>query len=437
MSDPRPDTHQKALRINLDATVYGTLAEIGAGQEVARWFLQVGAASGTVAKTISAYDMTVSDAIYGKASRYVSRERVEAMLAHEYELLLERLAPAKGATTRFFAFADTIAARNFSGTNECHGWLGIRFQTAPGGAANTVVLHTNLLDQNNLLQQQAVGILGVNLIDAVLHHQNDSNDFLAALHDELAGRLEVDLIAVDGPDLAGIDDRLITLDLLRSGLAEAVLLPVAGVPVPPSEVLRKRPLVLAPGVFDRPDAVHAALLEGARARLATELGEDARKPLCLFVLTSRHPDSDDEPSSAEMLRRVDSLRQMGSDVLVARAPQLYRIVRYALRYTSAEVRIAIGAATFADVVAARHYRHLDGELMEALAHLFACNVRMYVYPTPAKLLDRLDPTSAAYFGPPDAKGMNILEHLAVPPPVSHLVAYLIESGFIESVPAKA
>lgn len=435
MESSRPDTHQKALAINLDPTVYGTLAEIGAGQEVARWFLQVGAASGTVAKTISAYDMTVSDAIYGKASRYVSRERVEAMLAHEYALLLERLGAARGATTRFFAFADTIAARNFAGTNECHGWLGIRFQIAPGGPPNSVVLHANLLDQNNLLQQQAVGILGVNLIDAVLHHQDDRQAFLAALHDELAGRIEVDLIAVDGPDLAGIDDRLLILELLRSGLAEAVLLPVEGPPVPPDEVLRKRPLVLAPGVFDQPDAVHAALLDGARARLAAELGAAARPPLCLFVLTSRHPDSDEEPSSAELLRRVDALRQMGSDVLVARVPQLYHIVRYALRYTSAEVRIAIGAATFADVVAARHYRHLDGELMEALAHLFACNVRMYVYPTPAQLLGRLDPTSASYFGPPDANGMTTLEQLRVPPPVSHLVAYLIESGFIEAVPS--
>jgi hypothetical protein len=434
MSEPRPDTHQKALSINLDATVYGTLAEIGAGQEVARWFLQVGAASGTVAKTISAYDMTVSDAIYGKASRYVSRERVEAMLRHEYALLIERLAVAKGATTRFFAFADTIAARNFSGTNECHGWLGITFQLSPGGAANTVVLHANLLDQNNLLQQQAVGILGVNLIYAVLHHATDPVEFLTALRDELAGRLEVDLIAVDGPDLAAIDDRLLTVELLRTGLAEAVLLPVEGRPVPPDEVLRKRPLVLAPGVFDRPDAVHAALLDGARARLAAELSDGTRPPLCLFVLTARHPDSDDEPSSAELLRRADALRQMGSDVLLARAPQLYRIVRYALRYTSAEVRIAIGAATFADVVAARHYRQLDGALMEALAHLFACNVRMYVYPTPVQLLERLDPESAAFFGAPDAKGMTTLEHLKVPPPVSHLVAYLIESGFIESVP---
>ncbi len=437
MDAQRPDTHQKALAINLDASVYGTLDEIGAGQEVARWFLQVGGASGTVAKTISAYDMTVSDAIYGKASRYVSRPRVEAMLEHEYALLVERLGPSKGSTTRFFAFADTISARNFAGTNECHGWLGIRFQRTPGGAANTVVLHANLLDQNNLLQQQAVGILGVNLIDAVLNHVADPADFLTALFEELAGRIEVDLIAVDGADLRGVDERRLTIELLRHGLAAAVLLPVNGVPVPPSEVLRKRPLVLAPGVFYEPGAEHGALLSGARARLCSELTADSRDPLCLFVLTTRHPDSDVEPSAEELLRRADGLRAMGSDVLIARAPQLYSVVRYALRYTDAEIRIAIGAATVGDLLASRHYRNLDGELMEALAQLFACNVRMYVYPTPAQLLQRLDPASAAWFGPPDADGMTVLEHLSVPPPVSHLLAYLIESGFMQSVPASA
>src|SRR5262245_22994437 len=171
MAEVENDTHHTALRINLDAACYGTIAEIGAGQEVARWFLQVGGASGTVAKTVSAYDMTVSDAIYGKAGRYVSRKRVEDMLEHEYTLLVERLAAGKGAKARFFVSAATIAARNFAGTNECHGWLGVRFQTQPGGAPNDVIIHVNLLDQSNLLQQQAVGILGVNLIYAVIYQR--------------------------------------------------------------------------------------------------------------------------------------------------------------------------------------------------------------------------------------------------------------------------
>jgi hypothetical protein len=225
MADAENDTHQKALRINLDATSYGTIAEIGAGQEVARWFLQVGGASGTVAKTISAYDMTVSDAIYGKANRYVSRTRVEEMLAHEYELLVERLTASKGAQTRFFAFADTISARNFAGTNECHGWLGVRFQVRPGGAPNDVIIHVNLLDPSNLQQQQAVGILGVNLIFGVNHQRGSVSAFLTALFDDLAGRIEIDLVAARGPDLAGIDERAATIELLQLGFAEAVAFP--------------------------------------------------------------------------------------------------------------------------------------------------------------------------------------------------------------------
>ena len=287
MTAAQLDTHQKALAINLDASVYGTLAEIGAGQEVARWFLQVGGASGTVAKTISAYDMKVSDAIYGKASRYVSRDRVAAMLEHEWPLLLARLTESKGADTRFFVFADTISARNFAGTNECHGWLGLRFQSAPGGPPNDVILHVNLLDQNNLLQQQAVGILGVNLVYAAFHNRQSLTAFLDALFDELSGRIEIDLLTPSGPEVSAFNERTGTLELLVQGLAGAVLFPAAGGPVPPSELLRKRPLVLAPGVFTRVEPVHHAMLVSGQQRLAAEITADEREPLPLFVLSPR------------------------------------------------------------------------------------------------------------------------------------------------------
>src|SRR4051812_43269925 len=161
MQSNRLDTHQKALQINLDATKYGTFAEIGAGQEVARWFFRVGGAAGTIAKSISAYDMTVSDAIYGASGRYVSRPRVETMLDHEFKLMTERLAPKRGENTRFFAFADTVAAKSYTRKDDCHGWMGIRFQTVPGGEPSQIILHVRLLDRENLLQQEAIGILGV------------------------------------------------------------------------------------------------------------------------------------------------------------------------------------------------------------------------------------------------------------------------------------
>ena len=165
------DTHQKAVQINLDNTKYGTFAEIGAGQEVARWFFRVGGAAGTIAKSISAYDMTVSDAIYGASGRYVSRQRLETMLDYEYDLMNERLAAKRGENTRFFVFADTVATKSYTRKDNWHGWMGIRFQTGPGAEPSQIILHVSLLDRETILQQEAIGILGVNLIHAALYER--------------------------------------------------------------------------------------------------------------------------------------------------------------------------------------------------------------------------------------------------------------------------
>ena len=223
MSVPAPqqstDIHAKALAINLEASFYGTFAEIGAGQEVARWFLSVGAASGTVAEAVSTYDKMVSDDRYGGGTRYVSRERLVAMLDYEYQLLLARLAKARGARTRFFAFADTVATRNYQGTNEQHGWLGFRFQDEPDGQPNQILLHINLGDPTAQLQQQAIGTLGVNLIYACHHQRSSSQVFLAGLFDDLSlERLEIDVLELTGPIFAGADSRLWCLESLRAGM---------------------------------------------------------------------------------------------------------------------------------------------------------------------------------------------------------------------------
>jgi hypothetical protein len=437
MADSDQDTHAKALSINLDPSSYGTIAEIGAGQEVARWFLQAGGASGTVARTVSAYDMTFSDALYGKAGRYVSRERLEGMLDYEYALLLERLGTTRGGTTRFFAFADTASARNFAGTNECHAWVGLRYQSTPGGPPNDVILHVNFLDPSNLQQQQAVGILGVNLIFAAFHRGQSGAGLSAAIYADLANRLEIDLIALRGPDFSGIDESAANLELLREAGAEAIVLPVGSSPVPMSELLRKRPLVLAPAVLLGHEPVHAAMLEAARTQLTTELDASAREPLPLFILTAGARAGHEPLSIAQLVHRADTLRALGSAVLVARAPELYHIVRFALRYTDAPIRIVIGAPTVADVLQAQHYRHLDGALMEALAQLFACNVRVYVHPVPQETLALLDPASAAWITPPAGAAPITLDNLVVPHPTAHLFNYLVDSGFtrgIESSP---
>jgi hypothetical protein len=199
------DTHQKALSINLDGTIFGSFAEIGAGQEVARWFLRVGAASGTVAKTISAYDKEVSDDLYGSGTRYVSKPRLEAMLDNEWAQLLAQLHSTRGATAKFFAFVDTISARNYAGTNDCHGWIGLRFLQQAGGEPSQIVLHVNLRDSTNLRQQEAVGILGVNVMYATHRALGSSAEFLASLFEDLTlHRVEIDCVDVKGPAFAGV-----------------------------------------------------------------------------------------------------------------------------------------------------------------------------------------------------------------------------------------
>src|ERR1700740_440898 len=212
------DTHHKALTVNLDTSTFGSFAEIGAGQEVARWFLAVGAASGTVAKTISAYDKEVSDDLYGPGTRYVSRPRLEAMMESEWKQLVVELQASRGARTRFFAYVDTVSARNFAGTNECHGWVGLRFHRQPNGPASQVILHINLRDSSNVQQQEAVGILGVNLIYAAFFHLGSPEEFLASVFEELSlGQIEIDLVELDGPAFETWDRRALHAFLVAGG----------------------------------------------------------------------------------------------------------------------------------------------------------------------------------------------------------------------------
>src|ERR1700751_4966761 len=272
------DTHHKALTLNLDPSTFGSFAEIGAGQEVARWFLLVGGASGTVAKTISAYDKEVSDDLYGSGSRYVSKQRLEAMLDNEWTQLLTQLSKSRGSQTRFFCFVDTVSARNFAGTNAPHGWVGLRFQLQPGDPPNDVLLHVNMRDPSNVLQQQAIGILGVNLIYAAFYEVQTKESFLEGVaQDVVAERIEIDYVDLRGPAFESWDHRALLVHLVRAGLAAAVFFPSKGSTVPPTEVLYKKAVVLAPGYFGHTDAVHsqvhAQLLGSAIQELRQELGE--------------------------------------------------------------------------------------------------------------------------------------------------------------------
>src|SRR6266568_3766229 len=265
-------TDEKALHINLDSAKYGTFAEIGAGQEVARRFFRVGGAAGTVAKTMSAYDMTFSDAIYGSAQRYVSRVRLQTMLNHEYNLLIERLDRKFGAEKTFFVFADTVAARSFKKRNESHGWLGVRFQSQPRGQPSEIIIHVRLLDEANVDQQEALGVIGVNFLHGAFYcHQPEK--LISSLQDNLpAGRVEVDMIKFSGPVFQNVDNRLMSLQLVSQGLTDAVMFKADGETVQPAEVFYKRAILVERGSFRPVTYATNDMLDGARRVFLQESG---------------------------------------------------------------------------------------------------------------------------------------------------------------------
>lgn len=430
---PPPDTHAKALAINLDGTTYGTIAEIGAGQEVARWFLRVGAASGTVAQTISAYDKLVSDAIYGTGTRYVSRERLLAMLDHEYRQVLERLGPTRGPSTKFFAFADTASARNYAGDNEQHAWIGLRFQAEPGGAPNDVILHVNLMDRTNPRQQQALGILGVNLIHAVHHHRKSVDEFLAALWAELSlHRMEIDVLELSGPALTGLDSRRCSLALLRQGMGRALVFDSTGQIVEPAKVLRKRPLVINRGRFAPFESVHEAMLTAAEKHLRAEGVPLSRDPVRVLEL-SLNPVGGDGPNDAQVVDRITPLLAIGT-VIVSTFGEGYLLADYLRRYTIEPIRFVMGVSLLARMLEDRFYDQLPGRLLEGLGKFLAVNAKLYAYPMPRDAVVAALGSAAERFGvETSASGEVTADDIHPQPPVDHLYRYLREGGWIVPV----
>ena len=427
------DTHHKALTLNLDPSTFGSFAEIGAGQEVAHWFLVVGGASGTVAKTISAYDKEVSDDLYGSGSRYVSRQRLEAMLDKEWAQLLAQLSKTRGSQTRFFSFVDTISARNFAGTNDPHGWIGLRFQLQPGGPPNDVVLHVNMRDPANVLQQEAIGILGVNLLYTAFYELQTEESFLAGLaQDVVKERIEIDYVDLRGPAFERWDGRALLARLVSAGFAEAAFFPSKGPAIPPTEALYKKPVVLAPGFFRHVDPahsqVHMRLLGSAMQELRNELGET---PAGFFCLTAASFTPDEPaPEVPDLLRRIDALLAGGGDVLLFRQRELYHMTDLVHRYTQAPVRFVAGLSLIIQAFE-DFYGNLEGGLLEALARLFAQNVRIYAHPmTAADLRERLKGVSATGWEWSETNGWVSASQLRRTPPLGHLFAYLLASKFL-------
>jgi hypothetical protein len=382
-------TNRKALTINLDERKYGTFAEIGAGQEVARVFFQAGGASGTIAKTISAYDMNFSDAIYGKAPRYVSRERLGLMLDHEYSLLLERLAAARGERTSFFVFADTVATKGYKGTNDAHGWMGIRFQTEPGGAPSDVLLHVRMWDKENVLQQEALGIAGTNLIYAAFYYREDPKRFIESLVDNLGiQRLEVDMLKFSGPAFAQVDNRLMSLYLVQYGLTNAVMFGPNGDVLQPSEVLYKKAILVERGSFRPVTHVNVDMLNCATAQFVQEPEVKGKDLVVLMEITMNNLLAAGSLDAQDFLQRVDLLGELGFTAMISNYSEYYRLTSYFRRYTKEMIGVTLGINNLLEIFNEKYYEHLEGGILESFGRMFKNAVKLYVYPMRQEAYDR-------------------------------------------------
>src|ERR1700680_1740159 len=378
---PKISPHQKALKINLDPLFYGTFAEIGAGQEVARWFFKVGAAAGTISKSISAYDMAVSDAIYGRCKRYVSRERLQGMLDYEHGLNLERLRMSRGDSTAFFAFANTVAARNYQGTNECHGWMGVKYQTRPRDEDSQITIHVRMLDHENDLQQETLGIVGVNLLYGAffLHHKPAL--LLESLLDNLSTkRVEIDMVEFSGIEFRHVDNRVMSLKLVQLGLSGAAMFGPTGEVLQPSEVLRKRPILVERGSFRPVTRVNIDMINSAHERFSAEPEVAGGKVLELMEITMRNLLAGGPIDISAFLVRADVLAAAGKTVLVSDYFEYYRLAAYLTRYTSQPIAVTMGLASLEDLFKEQYYAELEGGILEAFGKLFTKDLRIYVYP---------------------------------------------------------
>src|SRR4051812_45113862 len=383
MADDRPrlSTHQKALKINLDPLRYGTFAEIGAGQEVARWFFKVGAAAGTISKSISAYDMAVSNAIYGPCKRYVSRERLQRMLDYEHGLNLERLRPSRGDGTAFFAFADTVAARNFQGTNECHGWMGVKFQAHPRDSDSEIILHVRMLDHENDLQQEALGIIGVNLLYGSFFLHSKPQQMLESLLDNLSiERIEIDMIEFSGIEFRHVDNRVMSLKLVELGLSGAAMFGPSGEVLQPSEVLRKKPILVERGSFRPVTKVNIDMLQSARATFTAEPEVNGNNVAELMEINMQNLLASGKIDLGDFLARADTLAAAGKTVLISGYFEYYRLAAYLTRYTSEPIAITMGISSLLELFSEQYYAELEGGILEAFGKLFTKDLRIYVYP---------------------------------------------------------
>ncbi len=408
------DTHRKALRINLDPRWYGTIAEIGAGQEVVRWFFRVGGAAGTIAKSMSAYDMTVSDAVYGETDRYVSKNRLQAMLDHEYQLDLERLSDVRGDGTSFFAFADTVVARSFGGTNECHGWMGVKFQAYPRDEPSQIVLHVRMLDVEASLQQEALGIVGVNLLYGAFFERHEPEQLVESLLDRLStGRIEIDLIQFRGIEFRSVDHRLMAMKLVQLGLSGVAMFGPDREVLQPSEALRKKAVLVERGSFRPTTLVNLDMLECAMAKFQADPAVEGRPVLPLMEITMRNLLAGGaDVDRRDFLARAELLGACGLTVLISDYFEYYRLASYLASRTRERIGIVMGIPSLLELFDERYYAQLPGGILESFGRLFKNDLKLYVYPLQSN----------------DGAELQTVENLQVAPELRPLYDYLSGRG---------
>jgi hypothetical protein len=381
--DKNIGTKQKALRINLDKKIYGSFAEIGAGQDVAANFFKAGGASGTIAKTISAYDMAFSDAIYGEeeSGRYVVEARLIKMLNREYKLLNVRLQDIAAERT-FFAFADTVSALNYQKTNDPHGWIGLRFQLRPNAEPNNVTIHVKMKDTDNVLQQQALGIIGVNLMYGCFYYHEQPEIILQSLMDDLStDRIEIDMIRFEGPDFEEVDNRLMSLHLVKNGFTNAALFGPDGNVMQPSEAFYKKHIVAVRGRFRPATNVFLDMLKKGVKQFENENDVDDDKVVVLSELTLRNlQGGNEEINEKDFLDRVDILCSVGQTVMISNFHEYYRLISYLATFTKLRMALILGIPNLEYIFEEKHYTSLPGGILAAFSNLFGAKIKLYLHP---------------------------------------------------------
>ena len=383
---------QKALQVNLDSTIYGTFAEIGAGQEVVRHFFRAGGASGTIAKTMSAYDKDFSDAIYGKEidGRYVSKSRLKKILKQEYGLIENRLRREEHPDKKYFSYANTLATINYTKTVKGHGWMGCRFQTAADKEFNEVIFHVRLNDSDAKLQQETIGIMGTNLIYTCFNHYYQPKTFIKSLYDNLTrDNVEMDMIHMEGPDFKDVDNRLLSLILVKEGMTDAVIFGPDGKNQQPSDVLYKKNILTIRGSFRPVTKVNLDMMENGYKAFVEENRVDKENVQLLFEITLSNLKMEGDIDENDFLDRADILCSLGHTVLISNYRKYYKLIEYFSNYTKARMGLIIGVNNLLEIFDDKYYRNLNGGILEAFGILFTRDLKIYLYPYQADAKDEL------------------------------------------------